>query len=126
MDPTSLLPKLSSETPQAFATRIRAAVKEIEDKRDPPIYLPRNEQMMRFWKAHRPTMWAQLERLKLAEALATYLQAKMLTAEDEYLAGGMARTDAREQAEQEWLLMEPESEDAPADDAPASDSEPTR
>ena len=111
-EPTSLLPKLPRESPQAFVHRIRTEVAEIEEKRDPPINNPRNQEILRYWEANRPKMLAELRHLGLpALTLATYLQAKMATAAHEYLMGGMPPTDAREQAEQEWLLMEPEDEE---------------
>jgi hypothetical protein len=56
-------------------------------------------------------MMARLEAQKVAVPLAHVLIDRMMNAETAYLRAGMGPTDATEQAEQDWLMLEPESED---------------
>ena len=65
-------------------------------------------QMLESWKLYRPKMWAQLNRLGIAKELAHVLDEKCQESIRKNLAGGMYSTDAREEAEKDWLLLEPE------------------
>lgn len=60
------------------------------------------------WEVNRPKMLAALRARKADAALAHVLVDRFLKAKAQYLKAGMPPTDAREQAEQEWLLREPE------------------
>lgn len=62
------------------------------------------------WKEHSPTMWRNLTAMRLTNPLAKVLQARMWARQEELLRGGMPVTDAREQAEREHLMLEPEAE----------------
>ena len=62
------------------------------------------------WKEHSPKMWASLTSAGLTQPLAKVLQARMWVRQEELLREGMPVTDAREQAEKEHLLLEPEAE----------------
>lgn len=70
-----------------------------------------HEQILKTWELERPAMWARLQREGIATDLAWTLQAKASAAEDEYLKAGMTPTDAREQAQREWLLLTAEADD---------------
>jgi hypothetical protein len=67
------------------------------------------ERLVDNWKALRPKMVESLG--PLTPLLAHVLMDKMLNARRANVEAGMPPTDAREQAERDWLLMEPESED---------------
>ena len=73
-----------------------------------PMGSPTQRQMLGFWKLHRPKMWAQLNRLGITRELAHVLDEKCQETIDKNLAAGMYSTDAREEAEKDWLLLEPE------------------
>ena len=73
-----------------------------------PMGSPTQRQMLKFWKLYRPKMWMQLNRLVIAKELAHVLDEKYQEAIDKNLAAGMYVTDAREEAEKDWLLLEPE------------------
>ena len=73
-----------------------------------PMGGPTQSQMLEFWKLHRPKMWVQLNRLGIAKELAHVLDEKCQEAIRKNLAAGMYSTDAREEAEKDWLLLEPE------------------
>lgn len=69
--------------------------------------------ILETWKRESPKMWANLQRAMLAEPLAYVLQARMWDRQEELIAAGLPVTDAREQAEKENLLLEPEAEADP-------------
>jgi hypothetical protein len=71
--------------------------------------------MLKSWELERPKMYARLKSQGIVEQTADVLQAKMWQAEEKYQAGGMPYPDSKEQAEREWLLLEPESEDQQED-----------
>lgn len=69
-----------------------------------------HRQILATWKEHSPKMWDSLTAAQLTNPLAKVLQARMWDRQEELLRGGMPVTDAREQAEKEHLLLEPEAE----------------
>ena len=69
------------------------------------------EMMLDYWKANRPKMLAQLKAQNLHKSLARVLEQKAM-AQVASQHGTMPRTDSVEQAEKEWYLMEPETEDS--------------
>ena len=69
------------------------------------------ETILETWKRDSPRMWARLERANLAPALAKVLQARMWERKAELMRAGLPITDAREQAEAENLMLEPEDPD---------------
>ena len=69
-----------------------------------------HREMVKFWEEHRPQMCRRLGP-ELTKSLAVVLARKMEEAETANLEAGMYRTDAREQAERDWLLMEPETQE---------------
>src|SRR5687767_3142541 len=67
-----------------------------------------HDSTLETWKRDSPRMWARLEAAKLANPLAKVLQARMWDRQGELIRGGMPVTDAREVAERENLMLEPE------------------
>jgi hypothetical protein len=63
--------------------------------------------VLAHWCIHRPLMMAQPEARKVAEKLAHVLVDRMMNAQTACLRAGMASTDA---TQQDWMMMEPESE----------------
>lgn len=76
--------------------------------------MPRGSKMerdlIRHWRQNSPRMVKRLEAQKALAAAAHVLVDRALEAATDYKRAGMAPTDAREQAEREWLLKEPESD----------------
>lgn len=66
--------------------------------------------ILETWKQGSPKMWANLQREKMADKLAYVLQQRMWERRDELVRAGMPITDAREMAEQEELMLEPEAQ----------------
>lgn len=60
------------------------------------------------WQRDSPRMWARLLQANLTERLAYVLQQRMWDRAKELRQGGMSVTDAREIAEREELILEPE------------------
>lgn len=60
------------------------------------------------WERDSPQMFTRLSRLGIADDLAFVCQERMWRQATAYRNGGMYFTDAREQAEREHLLLEPE------------------
>ena len=80
---------------------------------EPKTLFPMEADLLAYWQRERPKMVAALG-IPAASNLARVLIDRMLNSETENKAAGMPWTDAREQAEQDWLLREPEAE-TPAD-----------
>ena len=91
------------------AARIQRRAQEIRDQ-EIGFTVPLDKQIKRAWEVLRPKMWARLMEQGLVDDLALVLQTAMWDAMDQYLKAGMPPTDAREQAEREWLMLEPEDE----------------
>lgn len=95
------------------ATRIRRRAQEIRDQ-EIGFVVPLDRRIKAAWEVLRPKMWARLVKQDLVDDLALVLQTAMWEADARYLKAGMPPTDAREQAEREWLMLEPEDEEDPA------------
>jgi len=91
--------------------QIKARASEIREQ-ETPINLDLNRRILKAWEALRPVMWRRLKMAGTAEDLALVVQVAMWDAVEQYERSGMPPTDAREQAEREWLMMEPEEEEA--------------
>lgn len=70
--------------------------------------------LIEYWRTNRPKMVAGLEQHGAIEKLAHVLESRRAAAVREYIKAGMSPTDAREQAEKDWLLREPEESDSAA------------
>ena len=69
-----------------------------------------HDRIKKAWRLNRPKMTSQLRDLKILDDLALVLQMAMWESEEAYSQSGMPLTDAREQAEREWLMLDPENE----------------
>ena len=67
-----------------------------------------HQHILATWKRGSPKMWANLEALGLTEKMAYVAQERMWRRSDELLKQGFPVTDAREIAEREELMLEPE------------------
>ena len=76
---------------------------------EPMVSKPLEQQILTAWRLESPKMWARLGP-DLAKDLALIAQVAMWEACDRYERAGMPPTDAREQAERECLMLEPEEE----------------
>lgn len=72
--------------------------------------------MIDNWREIRPKMVADLERQGILAEFAHLLLVRREETEDRYLAAGMGWPDSREQANLDWLINAPETEDAQAGD----------
>ena len=73
-----------------------------------------HQHVLQTWKRNSPKMWWRLTKANLTNALAYVLQERMWQETDRLLRAGLPMTDAREIAEREHLMLEPEEpESAP-------------
>lgn len=89
--------------------QIRAEAEALREQ-DEGYSLELHKQILKAWEVLRPKMWERLTSEGIAEDLALIVQMRMWHAMDQYMKAGMPPTDAREQAERECLMMEPEQE----------------
>lgn len=82
-----------------------------------PLGDERERDLLAHWAISRPQMMARLEAMKVAPQLAHVLLDRVYHTMQQYLRAGMGPTDATEQAERDWLMLEPESDDEPVLDA---------
>ena len=75
------------------------------------LNLQLQEKILKTWAQLRPKMMLRLRLQVIADDLAVVLQAAMWAAVDRYEKAGMPPTDARETAEREWLMLEPEADE---------------
>lgn len=92
-----------------WAMEIRREYKRLEEAGElaGPLH-PVLETILKTWERDSPKMWTNLRRLMLTEQLAQVLLARMYARSKELREAGMPVTDAREQAEREILMLEPE------------------
>jgi hypothetical protein len=69
-----------------------------------------HRELLQTWQEHSPVMWERLQKADLADDLAWVLQERMWNRSKELRESGMPIPDAREQAEREFLMREPEDE----------------
>ena len=65
--------------------------------------------ILKSWEMDSPQMWARLQRAGMAEKLAFVVQQRMWAEKARLIKSGMPVTDAREAAERENLMLQPES-----------------
>ena len=68
-----------------------------------------HHQILATWKRDSPQMTKRLRNLQVLDDMAFVCQERMWQANDDYRASRMSPTDARETAEKEHLMLEPES-----------------
>ena len=71
-----------------------------------------HERIVASWKQESPVMWRRLQTAGAGGLLARVLQQRMWTERDRLISSGMPAPDAREQAERDHLMLEPEAETA--------------
>jgi hypothetical protein len=67
--------------------------------------------VLKIWQLNSPRMMRALRRWKAAEPLAHILVDRFIRAERDNIKAGLPPTDAREEAEKDWLMLEPEDDD---------------
>ena len=67
-----------------------------------------HHQILATWKRNSPQMTKRLKNMQVLEDMAFVSQERMWQAKDDYQASGISPTDAREIAEREHLMLEPE------------------
>lgn len=80
------------------------------------ISMPLHERILGTWKRDSPEMYRRLQKCGVLEEMAFVCQMRMWEERDRLLESGMYYTDAREIAEREHLMLEPE--EPPSEDGP--------
>ena len=126
MDPRHLPPNLQAD-PQ-FLHWVKSEAQRLRDEGEGGL-VQQQARMLRFWEEYRPQMWARLQQAgpNVAKDLAVVLDHLAAGSAWQYLQAGLPPSDAREQANLEWLLMEPEEPgegSEPAETSPTPDDSP--
>lgn len=95
---------------QEWAAKIRKEAAALEADEDHLHNNLMHRMILETWARESPRMWTRLKLAKLADPLAMVLQARMWERKAELLQAGLPITDAREQAERELLMLEPEAQ----------------
>lgn len=98
-------------TTAKWANEIRAEYQQMVESGEE--YGPRHpmmEHLLERWENGSPKLWRNLKRMDLVQPLAQVLLHRMYQRMTELERAGMPPTDAREQAEREILMLEPEQE----------------
>jgi hypothetical protein len=101
-----------------MALRIKAERKQYEEVDEVTHNRDLHNQILSTWRRDSPKMVRELEALKILDDMAFVCQERMWRQEEEYCKGGMYFTDAREQAEQDHLMLEPEEAEWDDSDLP--------
>ena len=91
-----------------MANRIRKERKEYEADENLIHNRLLHQQIIATWERDSPKMMKELRSLKLVDDMAFVAQERMWRRTDELEESGMPPTDAREIAEREYLMLEPE------------------
>lgn len=75
---------------------------------------PLKKQTLRVWRQNSPQMVAELSGLGVLEIAAEVAQFRMYEEMESLIAAGYPVTDAREEAERAWMMLEPEEDEAEA------------
>ena len=97
--------------PLQMALRIKAERKQYEAEEvihNPDLH----QQILEVWRRDSPKMVARLEKQGILEDLAFVCQERMWRAAKDNRKAGLPVTDAREQAERDHLMLEPEEPEA--------------
>lgn len=90
-----------------MALKIKAERKKYEAE-DVIHSLELHQRILETWRRDSPQMATRLEKRGILDDLAFVSQERMWQAAKAYRKGGMPVTDAREQAERDHLMLEPE------------------
>ena len=97
--------------PLQMALRIKAERKQYEAEEvihNPDLH----QQLLEAWRRDSPKMVARLEKQGILDDLAFVCQERMWRAAKDNRRAGLPVTDAREQAERDHLMLEPEEPEA--------------
>lgn len=97
--------------PLQMALRIKAERKQYEAEEvihNPDLH----QQILETWRRDSPKMVARLEKQGILDDLAFVCQERMWRAAKDNRRAGLPVTDAREQAERDHLMLEPEEPEA--------------
>lgn len=97
--------------PLQMALRIKAERKQYEAEEvihNPDLH----RQILETWRRDSPKMVARLEKQGILDDLAFVCQERMWRAAKDNRKAGLPVTDAREQAERDHLMLEPEEPEA--------------
>ena len=97
--------------PLQMALKIKSERKQYETEEvihNPDLH----QQILEAWRRDSPKMVAQLEKQGILEDLAFVCQERMWRAAKDNRKAGLPVTDAREQAERDHLMLEPEEPEA--------------
>lgn len=97
--------------PLQMALRIKAERKRYEDDENLIHNSILHRQILETWRRDSPKMVARLEKQGILDDLAFVCQERMWRASKENRMAGMPVTDAREQAERDHLMLEPEEQE---------------
>lgn len=90
--------------------RIKAERKRYEDE-DVLHNREIHQRILDAWRQDSPKMTKQLTDLGILDDMAYVSQERMWRAAEAYRRGGLPPTDAREQAERDHLMLEPEEQE---------------
>ena len=96
---------------KADVARIKAEHQKYLDAEE-SVTIPLHERILATWQRDSPRMYLRLRTQGALEAMAFVCQVRMWAESDRLEKAGMPPTDAREQAEREHLMLEPETEPA--------------
>ena len=97
--------------PLQMALKIKSERKQYEAEEvihNPDLH----QQILEVWRRDSPKMVARLEKQGILEDLAFVCQERMWRAAKDNRKAGLPVTDAREQAERDHLMLEPEEPEA--------------
>ena len=72
------------------------------------VTIPLHQRILATWKADSPAMYLRLRTQGVLEAMAFVAQQRMWAEQAKLIKAGTPVTDAREQAERQHLMLEPE------------------
>lgn len=98
---------MSQNPNQSFKAQIEADYRRMKAE-EVSETIPLRDHILATWERDSPRMWASLKAQGLTEKFAFVQQERMWRRQDELLKAGYPITDAREMAEREELMLEPE------------------
>lgn len=93
-----------------WVQQIRSEAKRLDEDEEHLHNNVLHRSILATWERESPEMWRRLQQHQLADPLAKVLQARMWARKKDLMESGLPVTDAREQAERETLMLEPEAE----------------
>jgi len=97
--------------PSLWATALWAKSESEKLAQTWPMGSVLESRVLRTWQRNSPRMVRSLNRWQATEALAHVLVDRFVQAEVKNIKAGLPPCDAREEAEKDWLMLEPEEDD---------------